>query len=188
MNNRNEVFDALQKSLNQQEFAPPKGGMFFSGPKCSWFEPRRFLMLLLITLVLSLLPAQSYAAPLTGPTCNELPHHILNQYTQRMLNNPNAYVWGNLRTGDVFVAMRIAECGNRWFISIWRGWRWRTNFFPKWGQSLGFAWSYIVRNVIRAGASWISWNEISLPSIFMIIPIPCNRLSRITGCGVGSTS
>jgi hypothetical protein len=124
-------------------------------------------------LLLAFLPAQSMQAA-KEPTsieqaagCSGFNHH---QPTHWLSYISSGTVYANIRTGDVIVFIWVEECRN-WLVSIWRGWKWRTHFFPTTGLT------YIMNEISNARATVTTWhsvsNKVSGGFILAVVPHPC---------------
>jgi hypothetical protein len=124
------------------------------------------LVMLGIAMVLSsVLSADVSTARSSGqdaPVVNcDPPHHTAAPFLSQMVGSDEARVYANMAQ-TIIIAMKIAQCGNRWFFVLYYEGKFHTNFFPSDG------WNYISRQVSNYGLSLIPWRNVVINSLTSI--------------------
>jgi hypothetical protein len=78
-----------------------------------------------------------------------------------MVGSDEARIYANMAQ-TIIIAMKIAECGNRWFFALYYDGKFHTNFFPSDG------WSYISKQIHNYGLSLITWRNVFVESVTSI--------------------
>lgn len=166
----NEQRKRLEEQLRQSAYtgrraALPTGITYSTRDDFVFFPVRRWLILLVVLILLSLIPASSQAAEQAAPLqtgCDEwFDHHDpnLSPYFERLFSGK---VWTEAATGSVIAAVWVAEC-RRYLIGIWRNGYFTTHFLASWG--------YII-NQLR-GFVGTSWGRVWISSpLFILTPCP----------------
>ena len=128
-------------------------------------EKRRWYVVFSVFCVVMLLVSPGYAdehseAAEYQVNCNPH-HHTAAPFLSQMMGNDNARLYANMAQ-TVIVAMKIAECGNRWFFAIYHNGKFRSNYFPADG------WQYIAKQIRDLGLSVIPWRNVVVQSVTSI--------------------
>lgn len=114
-------------------------------------------MVLASFLHTDVLAVENWDAVPPAVNCNPS-HHTPAPFLNQVIGNDEARIYANLAQ-TIIVAMRIAECGNRWFFVLYYDGKFHTNFFPADG------WGYISRQINNYGLSLITWRNVVVESV-----------------------
>ena len=128
-------------------------------------EKRRWYVVVSVFCVVMLLVSPVYADEHSESAeyqvnCNPH-HHTAAPFLSQMMGNDNARLYANMAQ-TVIVAMKIAECGNRWFFALYSNGQFHTNYFPSDG------WKYIAGQIHYYGLSVIPWRNVVINSVTSI--------------------